>query len=181
MPKKKSAKPLSLLGKMRSDSNVKKFNRAVSTGTFSINTQELEDEITLLHAARITRSVKYKGLMQSSQKVLIESILQTQANRSRVVEIQMQCSSIAGRMSDAQSGLKDYLSSTYNEQLKEYRTIKEKDALLNRVFEDAIKLIKSLNAVIELSQYLVEDLDQAGFSLMNIRKVLEITSAKEIM
>lgn len=139
------------------------------------NTSELAREISSLHATRRIRSLESSDILASQQKQLIDATLQNQAFRSRAVEIKMQMLKISLTGHEHLSILINYMLATHKEELKsEAASITDRKSIVNNWLRSEWVLLNEVDNVVALCDLLIEDCDQAGWSLKRITDTLAL-------
>lgn len=179
MVKKKIKKARSVIEVLREDDMYVRLRKALREGQYSVNTDEMLNELETLHASRGIRKYKYGEFMASAQKKLIDAAMQDQAHRSRAAELQMKCIRLSSQLTDVITALRDHFSVTYSEELSSHKTVKERDSVLNKVLDRGVQMVNQLNRVVSVADYLVEDIDKASFALKHVIEVLKITHTPE--
>lgn len=142
--------------------------------------EKVEDwmrEIMSLHSSRAIRALNTRTLLQSAQKITIDSNLENQAIRSRAVEIKMRCLQQLIVVEKYTKRLKKYIGAQYSDILFElYSSVKERQAEIDHHMSKFIAIQDALNGVVKLADVLIDDLDSAGYTLHRINVVLEMKS-----
>jgi Na+-transporting NADH:ubiquinone oxidoreductase subunit NqrC len=158
---------------------VKRLLRKVEEGVFSVDEKRLMDEIELLHSNRMVRTMTFKVIHEKlAQKYLVDANAQNQTNRSRLVEIQMIITRKQNSLSRQVDQLTKYLKNRYYTNLKQLRTISDRDNAISRVIEPAMDALARLENIFNYAEMVISDIDQAGYTLKRINEVLDI-KAKE--
>jgi len=159
---------------IKKDKRIIKLFSMIENGTYALNTSSLLNEIESLHRLREVRTLKTETVLHSFQAKFLSAVLQNQAYRSRIVEISMQCFRIDARLSEHLEALRPYLKDKYGEYLSQYKTINDRESVINSVLEPAIRLQKKLNSVIKMAEMAIDDLDQAAWSFKNIIQTMNL-------
>jgi len=168
---------MSIRSDVRKDEKVVKLRRIVSGIQNMVNLTALHDELESLHSGRKVRHLKVSGL---SSKSVIDAVLQDQSYRSRVTEIVVQSLRHSNNLSEAYDATLDHLIQAYDNRL-DIRTKSERQSYLKSFIAPANKLLADLNTVVSLAEYIVEDIDKAGYALKNTIQALEISSKREYL
>jgi hypothetical protein len=167
-----------LLAKIRLDSKYKKFKQILQAAQEKVTFQPDREEALALHAGLLVRTLY--GKKQFSSKSILESLSQVQANRSRLVELRVRSSVHISYVKESSKALKRYVYTQYAEDLKvSYKTKDQREALLMRLTDVAEEFLAEGENHIELLDTFIKDLDQAGFTLRDMVKVLEMLVGKE--
>jgi len=150
------------------DKRVKALLKALHQGSYQIDLPALELEIDNLHLTRKIRTLKTQEVIASFQTKFLEAALQNQAYRSRLVEIKVKCFRIAAKLDEHISVVKTYLSMTYPNALKAYKTVAERRAAIESVLEEPFSFLKKLELKDKELAEVIKDTDQAGFAMKHI-------------
>ena len=161
------------------DRRVRKFKKLFIKGKFKFDCKTAIKEIRILHRDRLGRQLKVSDVLHKFQSSFLNSVLQAQANRSRIVEIKMQAFQIHAALEKHTSLLKKHLRSNYFQQLNRISgTAVDRDAILDVILNDALAHIKDLKTTMDISDLAINDLDQVGWSAKNVIKIMEAVSEK---
>jgi hypothetical protein len=132
-------------------------------------------EITGLHATRHIRHMDYESLLSNQQKGLIEANLQNAAFRSQAIAIKMTVLKITTVAGGILSDLRNYLAHRHSGALRQQATtVAERAAIINSWIGKYASLPSEANYISELADLLINDLDQAGWTLRRINDVIAL-------
>jgi hypothetical protein len=138
--------------------------------------QELES----LHARRDIRALNSTALLQSSQKIALDNNIDNQAVRSRCVEVKIRALRTLVAYQKTHKFLKNYIPAKFASLLKDMGgTAAERKAILEYVLNDITDLIERLEHVVNIADIIIEDCDQAGWTLNRINTMLEQKSREK--
>lgn len=131
------------------------------------------DEIESLHARRGVRALRTNTILESSQKVSLDSNIDNQAVRSRCVEIKVAAMRQQITLQETVELLEKYLATKYSKYLSsKYKNVTEKKAAIAVVLNPVTKTIDRLKLVMKLADAVIDDCDSAGFTLHRIGEIL---------
>lgn len=137
------------------------------------NADSWREELMSLQARRGIRALNTSALLESSQKISIDSNIDNQACRSRATEIKMKCLQQLAVVDERGDKLRKYIMAMFAEQLADnYKTVTERRAVVDEMLSKVIRAKRRLELVTKLCDALVDDCDQAGFTLKRIGDLL---------
>lgn len=135
------------------------------------------DEMMGLHSKRGIRALNTTALLQSSVHVSIDTTIDNQAVRSRVVELKMRAFQKLLIVDEKLDRLIRYVQAHYAAVLAtEAKTLADRKAIVQDQLRDVIKVKKRLEGVMKLADMVIEDCDAAGYSSLRINQMLELKS-----
>lgn len=167
---------------LRSDSRYKKFVKAVEEAQGRVDFEKDRAEALSLHSGLLVRGLY--GKKQYSSKSMIEAVSQVQANRSRLVELRVRSSIHLSYIKEFASNFRRYVYTQYSEDLREFKTKDQKDALLLRLTAKSEEFMSEGNSHLDLLDLLIKDLDQSSHTMrhmIDILKLLSDTSSGKIL
>lgn len=152
------------------DISVKKvLQKLVKIGEATDNWVE---EITSLQITIPLRSLNTSNLLSNIQHILIENNLETQASRSRVVQLKMKAMKEHLTIKQALNRLRSFIIAEYSEFLPS-PSITEKRNYVDSILEKWRKREEDLEFVIKIADVVIDDCNQCGFTLKRIQELLE--------
>jgi hypothetical protein len=167
---------MSIIGDIRSDPEYAKFKGILLKVRERLKVDKDRGEALSMHAGRTSRQLF--GRKQYSHKSLIDASLNDLACRSRLVEIRVQCSMQIDLLHDAVKAMKNFITGKYVEELAEYKTVGQRNAVIERVVAAALVTESEGQALIKLLDNLIGDIDKASFHLRNMVETLKLLSDK---
>lgn len=172
---KNSKNPKSkIIAEIREDGQYKKFREIVRNTREKLKVDQDRNEALALHAARLSRQMY--GKKQYSPQALLESSLQDSSYRSRMVEIRVQANLHTSLLDDAIDVIKRYITTEFYDELSGYKTVDQRKSMIDRIVASALELKSEGEALVELLDTLVRDIDQTSFQLERMIKALELLS-----
>lgn len=162
---------------IRGDTRYKKFKKILMASKDKLDFEKDRQEALMLHSGLLVRTIYGKKLYSS--KTLLESLSQVQANRSRLVELRVRSSIELSYVQEASKALRRYVYTTYADDLKEYRTKDQREALFLRLTAVAEEFLSEGESHLGLLDTLIKDLDQAGFAMKNMVETFKLLDGKE--
>lgn len=156
------------------DDKVVSFKLAYDKGEYRLDTEKFLTEIQDMHITRNVRTLHSDTIISEIPKV-IEAIAQNQATRSRIVEIKMYCTRASTKLKFKKETLINYLNVKYRDELKSQKgTQAERNALVQEVFAFTSPTITELQVLQDFCDLVINDIDQAAWSLKSIIDCLKI-------
>lgn len=171
------AGPKSLVQAIREDSDYKKFKTIVKTTRERLKLEADRKEAMSLHAGRISRSIY--GARRFSPKTLLEAEAQEMGNRSRLVEIRVRASNELSVLDEAIKTIRGYISTEYDVDLREFGTVEQRRAMIDRVIKSAVNLKSEGEDFLAMLDTFIKDLDQAGFKLRDCIEILKLLDSSK--
>lgn len=168
-----------ILKKLSADPKVKKFNRRIMEGDFSIDTSKYMEELDRMHATRNIRLLTKKDVLHNAQSKIVDALIQNQAYRSRCVEIKMICYRTQQSIEQYRESLINYLRIQYRAELGAYKTNSERDSAICSVLDDSELITSQLDVILEISDLIINDIDQASWAIKSLVEVLKLASKPE--
>jgi len=151
----------------------------LSNGVYSIDVESFREELENMHALRKVRTIQLSN-GSSAQRQLIEAAEQNCAYRSRAVEIIMRIHRVCSQLEIVTEALESYLSTKYSPYLlSEYKTKGERGQAVSFMLAPFEKKRREAQAVKEVADLLVADIDSAGWTLQRLVAILELNSTIE--
>jgi hypothetical protein len=125
---------------------------------------------------------KFRGLDVNDPKFtrrFAEAIVQDQSYRSRMTEMLTQCYASKRALDRLLDIFYDYAIVEFSRELKILSTAKERESLLKSLLNRFNKYSVELDSFIQEVDYLVKDIDKAGYAAKNIAEVYAIVFKKE--
>lgn len=163
---------------LRKDSRFKKVVKFFSTLAEEISVVGFQDEIRRLHKTRAMRS-----LDRSSKAFLdkiVEANLQDQAYRSRLAEIQLDCTRTLAQYEPIIEDLVSYLYVEYLDTIKPFFTAKQdRMEFLNSLCKEQVTFLREIRSVLEGCRIVIEDIDKAGYMFKNLIEATKIVHERK--
>lgn len=155
-----------------SDSRVKSLLTDMRGGSLALDVDAHLNEMEAIHASRLVRRLQADAVFGNhSLKTIGEAMLQNQANRSRVVEIQVLALRRRMLVEKRLKRTRDYVLSAYGRSFK--GTVQDKNAMMSRIFDPALELIADFERIEEYASVILEDIDQARWVLQGLRASID--------
>ena len=132
------------------------------------------EELESLHARRDIRSLNSSSLLQSAQKVALDNNIDNQTVRSRCVEIKMRAMKQYVVFEKSKDLLRKYIPAKYGKMLKDTAsTVHERREVVDYILNSVSDRMARMKHVVDLCDLIIDDCDQAGYTLMRINTLLE--------
>jgi len=154
---------MSLITTIRADSEYKKFKTILLKVREKLNVDRDRAEALSMHAGRTSR--RLHGTKQYSPKSVLDASLNDLACRSRLVEIRVQCSIQIDLLHDAAKAIKHYITTEFVDELNAYKTVGQRNALIDRVVSAALVTESEGAALLKLLDDLISDIDKSSYQL----------------
>lgn len=170
-----------LFAQVQKDPKFKKFRLILKTTREKLKIERDRNEALGLMANRSSRSLH--GRKQFSPKAIMEATANDLSARARLVEIRVKAKIHMDLMEDACEAIKDHLLTEYNEDMRKYSTVEQRKALISRIQGTARSFVVEGNALIDLLDQIIKDIDQASYHLRYLTdmiKTLDGTKGKVV-
>jgi hypothetical protein len=134
-----------------------------------------------LHQSRNIRTLVNFREDKTSKFVdeVIHSNLIDQGQRSRLAEILIQCTRASCALSDALKLFKEYAIIRYDPYLNKIKTKGERSSFIDVCLSEMTEYINDCELVINLAKIVINDIDQAGWTLTRTINALSLTQVTE--
>lgn len=150
-----------------------------------INKIELKDEFWVeelenLHVSRDIRALNSRDLLQNSQAIALNNNINNQAVRSRCVEIKIRALKQLTVFENSRDLLKKYIPAKYSAALKgAASTAHERRDVIDHILFGVSDKIERMAHVVKLCDIIIDDCDQAGWTLNRINVLLDQRSKEK--
>ncbi len=145
-----------------------------------VNDEAWLAELESLHARRDIRALNSTALLQSSQKIAIDNNIDNQMVRSRCVEIKIKALKQLLVFKNTMDFFRKYIPAKFAASLKAMSgTVTERKATVDYILNNLDDLIERLEHVVHIADVIIEDCDQAGFTMKRIGDMLEQRSREK--
>lgn len=159
---------------LQDDEKLADFRKAIENGEYSLNARRDIKEIQTLHVTRTVRLL-HSDEIRENNNMVIDALINNQVTRSRIVEIKLNVSNLDIRIKARIEALTNYLMLTYAEDLKKnYKTQTERKSVVNSMFDFTNKLCAEIETVQKFADLIINDIDQAAWTLKSIIDCLKI-------
>lgn len=163
---------------IRKDNQFKKVNKFFERVAEEQSASGLYKEIQNLHKMRSSRSLD-RGSKAFLDKV-VEANLQDQSYRSRLAEIQMECTRTLSKYEPVIEDLVLYLHAQYLENIKGFFSSKQ-DRLdfLQGLCKDHARFLREIRSVEDSAKIVITDIDKAGYMFKNLIEAVKIVHERK--
>lgn len=162
---------------IRADEHYKKFKATfASNPRFCIDFDGLLEELHTMHSVRKTRRLKRKRTLVEDA---VDAMLLDQSTRSRCAEIVAQIMEVEHVFNTTVTNMRDYILVEYAQYLKSVGTQAERKVFVESLLRIYYKYLSNLQNVKQVAQYIIQDVDKAGFMFTNLVATLQILSRPE--
>ena len=159
--------------KLKADKRVQRlFTMFDELPLYKLPLKQLRDEIETIHSARSVRFLNQHD-PKFIEKIIDASIDDT-AKRSRLVEMSVQCFKSGNSMSEAVERMRQYLITTYSDDIYFARTKDERLFIVDMVLSPLLKFVAQTQAISKMADEVIKDIDKAGYSLKLIVDAYQI-------
>ncbi len=163
---------------LRRDERYKRLRALFSTSPlYRLHVEALTDEVMSLHQTRSIR--RLNALDPKIIDAVVNAITIDQSNRSRLTEINITCVRAKTSLEDALEALKHHLLSTYQMDLRQFRTKDERSVVMDMTFRQFRKYIMKVDMLKFTTESVINDIDRASWSLKNLIEALKIHHGRE--
>lgn len=174
------ATPIGFVATVRAHPQIAAFLASVQQGSYSLDTTALLDEIERIHMTRKLRNLTPEQILKRTQFELMDANLQNSANRSRIVEIKMQATRKINLLWERAEKARKFINLQYRDRLKdEHRTIGERTNAVDTVLAPVQDVTNQLEQVTAMADLVIDDLDQAGYTLKRLGDVVMLSTRPE--
>lgn len=136
------------------------------------NVEQWLDEIQSLHVRRGVRALQTGKMLESSQRVAIDTDIDEIAVMSRVTEIKSRALRQILIIDENLDKLRKYVRFSYATILSGEKTVTERKALIEDALSTAILSKKRLEGVMKMGDLVLDDAKQASYGLSRINAIL---------
>lgn len=165
-----------LLKTIRKNPNYKSFLAIVETVTARIDIEGANKEALALHAGRLSRALH--GEKRYSPKAIVDANMQDISNRARLVEIRVKHDKQLSLLKSAIDAMRRHISTEYSDDLRDFSTAEQRRAFVDRVLKASVQLLEEGEAMIEMLDALIKDLDQTSHAMRHIVECLKLVMDK---
>lgn len=139
-----------------------------------------EQEIMDIQKARPIRLLGALGGRVSGKR-LAEANMADASYRSRAVEITMMVTRVQSHLEMIRGMARKHIEANYSRELASWglRGIRERDTVITSLFVKADEVLARYALIIELADWVINDVDAGGFSLNRSGKALEQATKRE--
>lgn len=130
------------------------------------------DEIQSLHVRRGVRSLETGKMLESSQRVAIDTDIDEMVLMSRVTEIKSRALRQILIIDENLDKLRKYVRFTYSKVLAGEKTVTERKALIEDALSSATTAKRRLEGVMKMGDLILDDAKQASYGLSRINAIL---------
>lgn len=164
--------------KAMKDAKIRAFIERINKGVYSVDSSARIKEVTSMHASRTVQIMSKKDFI-GSHKAIVESMVENQQNRARLVAIKIECIKKLGVLTDKVDTFVRYTKAEFASQLNlEFSTQQAKNDAVTDLFSDAFSIQSKLKSVVEIIDLVIQDIDQSGWQIKGMIEMLKITVPK---
>lgn len=169
-----------IISKLKKDRRYKRYLTILDNVKSSINLDSDRLEATNLHTTRTVRSLT--GKKRFSAKAIMTAITTDLSVRARLVEIRQNNSIKLSLVESATEAIHSHIRTNHASVMRGLSNEASRRAMLEELTLDAISLQRDIHAVVELLDYFIKDIDQAGYAVRNMVEILKLLdSSKKII
>jgi hypothetical protein len=164
---------------IRQDSRLVRLDTAFDElPEYSLNANELYEEIKRIHMVRKTRHLDRKS--KTFVDDVTEGLLDDQAHRSRLSEILISCVQIIRNLENTLDSMEGHLLIEYNELLSEIRTKSERQTFVRtNVLNKYLRYVDKIDRVKQTAEIVITDIDKAGWMYARLMDALKLSSGRK--
>lgn len=162
----------SLIKAIRKDPKYKTLKQVLENAQSKIDIEKSRNQAFVLHASLEVRGLY--GLKKFSPKRILSATAQLQANRSTLVETRARLTEHLSYVEAAQAAFRRHVFSEFAEDFRDYRTKEQRDSFISHATVTVVDFIAEVNALIDLIDTFIKDLDQAGHNIRHMVDVLKL-------
>lgn len=162
----------SLVKEIKADANYEKFKRIVERIRKRVNIEAATTEALALHAGRTSRSIA--GENRYNPMFIIDANLKDLSSRARLVEIRVRNDLQMSNLREAIDAVRRHISTEYADDLRDFSTADQRKSFVDRVIKNAKEFLAEGEALVDMIDVLIKDIDQAGYSIKNSIECLKL-------
>jgi hypothetical protein len=166
-----------LIEDIRKDETYLRFKKVYATTSKHLDVEKATQEALALHTGRTSRMLV--GADRYSAKKLIDASYNDLRARSRLVEIRVTNDKHASYLEEAMSMTKKYIRTEYADDLREFGTVADRQAFVDRMFKTPAQTLEEVKQLISMLDTLIKDIDQANFQLKSVVACLQLLTEKK--
>lgn len=161
---------MSLAQAIKNNEKVKKHLRRIKISeAYKIDIEKFKNEIMTIQKNRAILKLKNFGTKEKEKLIKINA--QEQVDRTRLVSIYIEVKNIVDFLETQKNIVKGFVENNFRTELKDIKTIKEKDLLIDYCFTSTITRIDACKNVLELCNLVIKDIDQGSYTLQRILNI----------
>lgn len=172
-----SKKDKSLIQEVRDTDQYQTFKKIFSRIREKLDFEKSRKEALSLHSSRTSRELYADK--QYSLKKLMDATLKDLSFRSRMVEMRVQASIQLSTLDEALKSARRFVSTEYDEELREFSTSDQRRDFVNRILKNAVEFNAEGQALIELLDQLIKDIDQSSHQLRHLIDCLKLLDSSK--
>jgi hypothetical protein len=142
---------------------------------FSLNANELYEEIKRIHMVRKTRHLDRRS--KTFVDDVTEGLLDDQAHRSRLSEILISCVQIIRNLENTLESMEGHLLMEYDDLLREIRTKGERQTFVRtNVLNKYLRYVDRIDRVKQTAEIIITDIDKAAWMYRNIIEAVKLAT-----
>ncbi|QBQ74685.1 hypothetical protein BcepSauron_305 [Burkholderia phage BcepSauron] len=163
----------SFLDDLKEDAKFKKFRLILKNTREKMKIERDRAEALGLMANRTSRSLH--GRKQFSPKSLLEATSNDLSARARLVEIRVRAKVNIDLLVEACDALRNHIYTEYADEIRQFgSSAEQRKALVERVQGTARTMIVEANAMIDMLDQIIKDIDSASHHLRHMVDVLKL-------
>lgn len=163
---------------IRKDVQFKKINKFFDRVSEEQSADGLYQEVQRLHKMRSSRTLDRGG--KAFLDRVVEANLQDQSYRSRLAEIQMECTRTLSKYEPIIEDLVLYLHAQYLENIKGFFSSKQdRIEFLNGLCKEHARFLREIRSVEESAKIVITDIDKAGYMFKNLIEAVKIVHERK--
>lgn len=159
-----------LIEAVKLDGEYKKFRLLLKNSRTELKIERDRKEALALLAGRTSRELY--GKRQFSPKAMLEAASNDMAARSRLVEIRVRMKVHIDLLEDACKAIKNHMLTEYADQMRLFTNQESRTAFVERVQGTARTLLVQGQALIDMLDQIVIDIDKASYHMSNMTSMI---------
>jgi hypothetical protein len=161
-----------LVKTVKADANYAKFKKIVEGIRKRVDIAAATAEVLSLHAGRTSRSLT--GDQRYNPMALIDASMKDLSYRSRMVEVRVKHDLQLSVLRESIAAMRRHISTEYNDELKDFSTAEQRRAFGDRVVKNAGEFLAEGEALVDMIDMLIKDIDQGGYQFKNTIECLKM-------
>ncbi len=164
---------------LRRDERYRRLKNLFDTSPiYRLSIEQLGEEVMALHKTRPIR--RLNAMDPKIVDSVVNALTTDQSNRSRLTEISITCMSAQTSLQQAIDSLRYHLVSTYQDELRQFRTKDERMMVIDMTFTQFERYITKVSILKAKADQVIVDIDKGGWALRTLADVLKIHHGREM-
>lgn len=160
--------------RIRADAEYKSYRKLVDRHLEKIDLEAVKQEVLSMHGVRESRGLYGKKIYDA--EALRSAILCDLSSRSRMVEVRARMGLHVSYIEAAIDSIRKYIYMAYAKSDASMSTETTRKSFVDTLIKDDVRELQAVRAVMDLTDTLIKDIDQAAFGLRNALESTKLLS-----